>query len=370
MIEIISQSLLFLIISAVLGFVLAPALISLLKQYGITRKGEYDDSLSIKDRAHKIGTPVMGGLLVVIVVTVMTILFNWDRRFTWVPIGVMMFSALLGGLDDLLNIFGSYRRIRPFAMVKKLARVHKHWYMRIWYRIQIPLNTIKGFFRALGSRPGKGVQVHEKLFFQLIAGAVTAWWLFFKLGPEWELIAVPFNGEVSIGWLLIPLVILIVMATANAVNFADGLDGLAGGSLIIAFGGLMIVAWLQGNIFFAVLNGTVVGALLPYTYFNVRPAKFEMGDVGSLGLGALLAVVAVAQNEIMILPFIGFIFFLELASVLIQAFSRYVLGKRVFKMAPLHHHFEFKGWSEEKIVQRFWIIHSLAVIVGIWLSVH
>lgn len=368
--EIISQSLLYLIVSGVLGFLLANPLIALLKKYEIVRKSDYDDTFAIQARNGKIGTPMMGGLLVIAVVALVTIVFNWDRSFTWVPIGVMLFASFLGGIDDLMNIFGSYRRIRPFKLIVTLARVHKHWYMRIWYRIQIPLAKLKYFFMSLGSRPGKGIQVHEKLFFQLVAGAVTAWWLFFKLGPQWKLMWVPIIGEYDIGWLLVPLVILIVMATVNAVNVADGLDGLAGGTLITAFGGLMVIAWIEGNVFFAILNATVVGALLPYTYFNVRPARFQMGDVGSLGLGALLAVMTVAQNKIVLLPLLGLIFFVELGSVIIQTFSRHILGRRVFKMSPLHHHLEISGWNEEKIVQRFWIINALAVFVAIWLSVH
>jgi phospho-N-acetylmuramoyl-pentapeptide-transferase len=312
----------------------------------------------------------MGGILIIVVVAVITIIFNWDRRFTWVPVGVMVLAAFLGGLDDILNIYGKYRRIRPIELIKKLAGVHKHWYMRQWYRLQLPFARIKKFFNTLGSRPGRGVQVHEKLILQLAAGAITAWWLYFKLGPQWKLIWVPFDGELSIGWLLIPLIILIVMATANAVNVADGLDGLTGGALITAFGGLLVISWLEGNIFFAILNATVIGALLPYTYFNIRPAKFQMGDVGSLGLGALLAVMVVAQNRMLILPFLGFIFFVELASVIIQMFSRHVLGKKIFIMAPWHHHLEFKGWSEEKIVQRFWILNAIAVFIGLWLSMH
>jgi len=370
LLEIITQSLLFLLVSTALGFLLVKPLLKFLKRFKITRRGEHDDYLQKSKRTDKVGTPIMGGIIIIAVVAIVTIIFNWDRRFTWVPVGVMLLAALLGGVDDLLNIFGSYRRIRPIMLIKKLARVHKHWYMRVWYKIQLPIASLKKFFAILGSKPGKGVQVHEKLFLQLVAGAITAYWLFFKLGPQWKFIWVPFNGELDIGWLLIPLVIIIVMATANAVNVADGLDGLAGGALITAFGGLLVISWLEGNIFFSILNATVIGALLPYTYYNIKPAKFQMGDIGSLGLGALLAVMVVAQNRMLILPFLGLIFFLELASVIIQMFSRHVLGKKVFIMAPWHHHLEMKGWSEEKIVQRFWVINLISVFFGLWLSMH
>ena len=160
------------------------------------------------------------------------------------------------------------------------------------------------------------------------------------------------------------------MFTANAVNIADGLDGLAGGSLIITFLGLMIISWTEGRVSFTLLNATVVGALIAYTYFNIKPARFQMGDVGSLGLGALLAINAVAINRTMLIPFLGFIFYIEIISVVIQVFCRRLLGRRFFKMAPIHHHFEFRGWSEEKIVMRFWLIHAFFVIFAIWMSLY
>jgi phospho-N-acetylmuramoyl-pentapeptide-transferase len=161
-----------------------------------------------------------------------------------------------------------------------------------------------------------------------------------------------------------------VMFTANAVNITDGMDGLAGGSLIITFFGLMIISWTEGRASFALLNATTVGALIPYTYFNVKPARFQMGDVGSLGLGALFAINAIAINRTLLIPLLGFVFFVEITTVLLQVFCRRVCGRRLFKMAPLHHHFEFKGWPEEKIVMRFWLLHGFAIIVAIWISMY
>jgi phospho-N-acetylmuramoyl-pentapeptide-transferase len=118
----------------------------------------------------------------------------------------------------------------------------------------------------------------------------------------------------------------------------------------------------------AILNATTVGALLTYTYFNIKPARFQMGDVGSLGLGALLAINALVLNLMVVLPLIGFMFYVEACSVLIQIAGRHLLGRRIFKMAPLHHHFELIGWSEEKTIMRFWIIHLVFVIAGVWLA--
>ncbi len=222
----------------------------------------------------------------------------------------------------------------------------------------------------LGSHPGRGLHVHEKLLLQFTAGAITAWWIFFKLAETWRMVHIPFDGYMNIGFFLIPLIILCVMATANAVNVADGMDGLAGGSLLITFCALTLLAWLEGYASIAYMNATAAGALIAYTYFNIKPARFQMGDVGSLGLGALLAVNTLVMNHMILLPLFGFIFFVELGSVFIQVFGRHVLARRIFRMAPIHHHFELRGWSEEKVVMRFWIIHAAFVLLGLWIALY
>jgi len=368
---IITTSLGFLIVAALLAFSLEPILTRLLYDFHLFRNFEYDSSkiLPFREKS-KAGTPIMGGLLVVVVVVVMTVLLNWTPVYTYVPIGVMTLAAVLGGVDDVLNIYGVPRQVRTFRKTLLLARVHKKLLMRLWHFVTLPWAAFRSVVRKFGSHPGRGIQVHEKLVLQFIAGAITAWWIFFKLGPEWREIWVPFMGELDLGFWIVPLVIFIVMFTANAVNVADGLDGLAGGTLLTAFGGLLVISWFQGNVHFAALNATVIGALLVYTYFNIKPAKFQMGDVGSLGIGALLAVMTVAQNRIVILPFLGMIFFIELLSVMVQSFSRSLLQKRIWLMTPIHHHLEALGWSEERIVARFWVLNALAVMVGLWLAMH
>jgi phospho-N-acetylmuramoyl-pentapeptide-transferase len=199
---------------------------------------------------------------------------------------------------------------------------------------------------------------------------LTAWWVYDKLGPAWHYIYFPFGYELFAGWFIIPIIIFIVMFTANAVNIADGMDGLAGGMLIPTFSVLTLLSWINGFGEIAVLNATVVGALVSYTYFNIKPARFMMGDVGSLGLGALLAVNTLAIGEISTLFFLGFMFYIEAISVLIQIAGKYILGRRIFRMAPLHHHFEMIGWSEEKTIMRFWILHFIFVVFGFWLALH
>ncbi len=359
----------FSIFSCLIAFLCAPLLIHVLKKYRVIKQPKIELT-SFDSRTGKENTPIMGGLLVIIVVAIMTLLFNWSRSFTWVPVGVMILSAMLGGIDDLMNIFGSERRSRKLSHVLNLIKIHKEFKMRLWYTVTLPWTIFKRTSVWIGSRTVRGVAVHEKLVLQFIAGSITAWWVYDKLGPAWHNIYFPFGFEWYAGWLIIPIVIFIVMFTANAVNIADGMDGLAGGMLIPTFSALTLMSWINGFGEIAVLNSTVVGALVSYTYFNIKPARFMMGDVGSLGLGALLAVNTLAIGEISALFFLGFMFYIEAISVLIQVFSKYVFGKRIFKMAPIHHHFEMTGWSEEKTIMRFWIIHFIFVVIGVWLALH
>ena len=357
------------VMSCIVAFVWAPILTDFLYRHKII-KGQKVELAGVNTDAAKRTTPIMGGLLVIVTVAALTIGFNWDRKFTWVPIGVMLFSALLGGIDDVMNIFGKERRSRKLSHVLKLIKVHKDWKKRVWYTVTLPWSVFKRASVWIGSRPGKGVHVHEKLLLQFIAGAVSAWWIYAKLGAAWHFAYIPFIGNVNFGWTIIPIFIFIVMFTANAVNIADGMDGLAGGMLIITFAALTFLSWVGGFEEIAVLNAVTMGALITYTYFNIKPARFQSGDVGSLGLGALMAINALVIGKIGSLFFIGFLFYIEAITVVIQVSGRYFLGRRIFRMAPIHHHFELKGWSEEKTVLRFWIIHLAFVIFGIWFALH
>ncbi len=359
----------FVVVGAVFAFAWSPLLIKILYHFHVI-KGPKTELAGVASRADKKEVPVMGGLLVIITVAIVTMIFNWSRNFTWVPIGVMLISAMLGAIDDLMNIYGQERRSRKLKHVLALIKVHSSIRMRIWYAITLPWTLFKRLSVWFGSRPGKGVFVHEKLILQFLAGTVTAWWIYAKLGPAWHYIYFPFNISFDAGIFIIPIVIFIVMFTANAVNIADGMDGLSGGMLTITFSALTILSWINGFGEFAILNATVVGSLIAYTYFNIKPARFFMGDVGSLGLGALLAVNAMAIGEVSALTFLAFMFYVEAFSVIIQVLSKYILGKKIFKMSPLHHHFELSGWSEERTVMRFWIIHFLFVVIGFWLALH
>ncbi len=360
----------FAIAASLISVIWAPFLIRFLRRFGVARKVGVDATLGLESRQEKANTPVMGGLLIIITVLVLTYFFNWDRGYTWVPIGVLLLSALLGAIDDLLNVFGSERRQRSLKQTLTLIRVHKHFLFKLWLVITLPWTIFKRVTNVFGSKQRFGVLVHEKLILQFAAGAVSAWWIYYKLGEQWQHIYIPFHGYLDIGILIIPLIILIVMFTANAVNISDGMDGLAGGMLIPTFGALSFLAWVSGYDSLAILNAVTAGALISYTYFNIKPARFQMGDVGSLGLGGLLAINALAVNSMAILPFIAFMFYAEAASVILQTIGRHVFGRRVFRMAPLHHHLELSGWSEEKTIMRMWVIHLGAVMIGVWLGLH
>ena len=184
----------------------------------------------------------------------------------------------------------------------------------------------------------------------------------------WSHIWFPLLGNIEVGLLIVPFIILTIVTMTNAVNLTDGLDGLSSGLALIAFVGFLITALIVGNKPVAIICALSIGALLPYLYFNTPPARIQMGDVGSLALGTLLASIAFSLNRPFLLLFFGGIFVLELLSSLIQGLGRRILGRRIFKMAPLHHHFEMLGWSEEKITIRFWVFGMILSLFGLLIA--
>lgn len=354
------------ITATILGFIVALPLISLLERYGIARDLEVDFSAVIDRRQNKQGTLVMGGLLIVIVVLLLNLAFNFTGS-TKVPILVFAISAALGGLDDLLNIYGQKRKVKPLHRIAKLIRVHAKPSQRLKYLLTFPWHAYKNFFFMLGSNPGKGIQAHEKILINSIAGLAVYWWLAFHSG--WlnpSVLYFPFELRIDIGILLLPFVVLTVLVMTNAVNIADGMDGLAAGMLVPSFLAFMVIAIMSGNASIAILCGTVIGSLLSYLYFNVPPARIQMGDVGSLALGTLLAVIALEMRVPFLLLIICFPFIAEFLSSLVQGIWRRIFGQRLLLMAPLHHHFEMLGWKEEKVVMRFWLLSIFCAFLGVW----
>lgn len=267
--------------------------------------------------------PTMAGLIFVIAITAVT-LFNLDRGQTWLPLAALVSGGFVGLLDDIINVRGS----------------------------------------------GKGVAgLRSSLKFAMISaiGLGLGWFFFAKLGID--VIHVPFIGNVTLGWLIVPLFAFVVVATGNAVNISDGLDGLAGGLVSISYGAFGIISLLEGQFILAGFCFTVVGALLSYLWFNIFPARFFMGDVGSFALGTSLGVVAMLTNTLLLLPVIGLLFVVEAGSSLIQIFSKKVFKRKVFISAPIHHHLEAIGWPETKVTMRFWVIACVTAVIGVFMAI-
>lgn len=267
--------------------------------------------------------PLMAGLVIILAATITTLLFNLDRHQTWLPLAALIGGGLVGLLDDIINIQGKGGNVAG---------------------LRAPIKF--GLITAVAS--------------------IGAWFFYFKL--EYETVLIPFVGDITLGWLLIPLFILVVVSTSNAVNITDGVDGLAGGLLISAFGAFGVIAALQGNLGIAGFCLTLVGALLSYVWFNIPPARFFMGDVGSFSLGTALGVVAMLTDTLFLLPLIGLVFVAEAGSSLIQISSKKLFHRKVFIAAPIHHHFEATGWPKTKITMRFWIIGQVCAALGVILA--
>lgn len=279
-----------------------------------------------KLHAHKFKRvfPTMAGLVGVVSVTIVTVAFNLDRGQTWLPLVGFLGGALVGAIDDVINVFG----------------------------------TGKG---------AAGLRGPVKFFLISVVGLVLGWFFAVKLG--WTSVLVPFFDNIEVGVVgMILIFAFAVVATSNAVNITDGLDGLSGGLSMIAYGSFGIIAMYQGNMLLFGFCMTVVGWLLSYTWFNVPPARFMMGDTGSFALGAGLGVIAMMTNSFLLLPVICFPAVAETASSLIQLTAKKFLHRKVLISAPLHHHLEAKGWGEAKVVMRFWIIAGACALLGVFIA--
>lgn len=290
-----------------------------------------------KLHAAKSGTPTMGGVLIwVTTITFALIIYyagKWtgsdflyhlnflSRSETWLPLGVLLATALVGLLDDWLDV------------------------------------------RGKGSKGGGGLSMSKRLLIYTLIAAIGALWFYFKL--ERDTFNIPFFGHFELGWSYILVFIVIIVGTAFSVNQTDGLDGLAGGVLLTNFSAYSVIAFVNGKFQLATLCGIIVGCLLAFLWFNITPARFFMGDTGSMSLGITLGIIGMLTDSAIILMIIGSVFVLEAVSTIIQIVSKKIRGKKVFLSAPIHHHFEARGWSEAKIVMRFWVIAWISTALGL-----
>ncbi len=316
-------------ISFCLAVIWGAPLIRVLRDYSLGKQIRIDGP---SQHQIKTGTPTMGGIMVIGPVLIITIGLNLAAlmgntligRSILVPMGTLLTFGLLGALDDLAGI--------------------------------------------RGRRKGEGLAGRQKFLVQCVLAFVIVLALHF--GLDLRSIAIPLiPTKIDIGLFYIPIAMFWIVGFSNAVNLTDGLDSLAGWTSAIAFACYGVIAFLQGQAYLVAFCFTIVGALLAFLWFNAHPAELIMGDTGSLALGATLAVVALMTGQWLLLPLIGAVFVGETLSVMIQVlYFKWTKGKRFFKMAPLHHHFELLGWSETQVVQRFWLVGLLAGMLGIALA--
>lgn len=321
----------FAIISFVIGILLTPFLTDFLFRTKLgknIREESWDNSKTPvfnKFHQHKQGTPTMAGILFWIITALLTLAFNLTRSDTFLPLTFLVSAGLLGAVDDIANI------------------------------------------RGIGKIKGLGVKL--KLGLQLLIAGFGAYWFTFKLNwtsfhiPGGALLGLP--TDVELGLWYIPVFIVLVVFIMNAVDITDGLDGLLAGSIIPPLGVLSTLALVQDKISLAIFMSTLIGALMAFLWFNIHPARFFMGGTGAFPLGAVLAVGAMLTNSLVILPIIGFLFFVEGFSSIAQMLSKKFLKRKIFLAAPIHHHFQALGWPETKIVMRFWIISLVMSVIGL-----
>lgn len=321
-----------------IGLLLTPWFISFLrrnklgKQLRVETVDGREPSIFRKYHEARMGTPTMGGLLIWGSILI-TVLFSRGLSFfgivensllqrgqVYLPLFMLVALGILGAADDYLNITGVGKK--------------------------------------------RGLDVLPKISSLLFISVFGALWFYFKLG--YHEFHVPFYGVLDVGLWYIPIFIFIIIGTANAVNVTDGLDGLAGGLLLIAFGGFGLLAYLSGLTMLAAFCAVSAGAIAAFLWHNVPPALFFMGDTGSLALGGTLGVIALMIDHVLVLPLLGFVFVVEMLSVIIQLTSKYFRGgKKVFRAAPIHHHFEALEWGESKVTMRLWIIGGFFAFLGI-----
>jgi len=330
------RSILGILTALLISFMVGPAIIRRLAHYQIGQMVRTDGP---QTHLSKAGTPTMGGAMILVAIGISTLLWgDLSNRHVWLVLGVTLLFGLVGGVDD---------------------------------------------YKKLILKNSKGLSARQKFFWQsLIAVAAAAYLFTSAVSPIETRFIVPFFKDVSLdlGWWFIPLSYLVIVGTSNAVNLTDGLDGLAILPAVMVAGALGIIAYATGHARFSeylgipyvpgvgemvVFCGAIVGAGLGFLWFNTHPAQVFMGDIGALALGAALGILAVVVRQEVVLMIMGGVFVVETLSVIMQVASYKLTGRRIFRMAPLHHHFELKGWPEPRVIVRFWIITVILVLIGL-----
>jgi phospho-N-acetylmuramoyl-pentapeptide-transferase len=312
-------------VAFLIGLVVGGPIIRELRRRGVGKQIRIDGPQS---HMVKMGTPTMGGIifLVTIVICMVAFMRIWDFKSLLLPLGIIVSCGILGAVDDRLSLVGGKKR--------------------------------------------EGLAARFKMLWLVLIAGVAAWVLHFPL--KLTSIYIPFSGSPrgsDIGLWYIPIAVLVIVGMANAVNLSDGLDTLAGGMAAMSFVAYGVIAYLQRQEPVVMLCFTVAGALLAFLWYNAHPAGVIMGDTGSLTLGALLAVCAFMTGQWLVLPVVGIVFVAEAASSMLQVlYFKSTGGKRLFKMAPMHHHFELLGWSETQVAMRFWLISMVAGMLGVALA--
>ena len=315
-----SQSLALGALSFILALILGPFIIALLRKKRVGKNIREEGPAS---HLVKAGTPTMGGIIIFVVVLLVTVPLNvMGRLSVLLPLGVITSVGALGAVDDLMNLF---------------------------------------------RKKGGGMSARAKMGWLTIIATVAA--LIMHFGLHLTSVYIPFVGKFDIGHWHLAVAVFLIVGFANAVNLTDGLDTLAGGTTAIAFAAYAVIAYLQGQPYLVTFCFAVAGAVLGFLWYNAHPAEVFMGDAGSLALGATLASVALMTGQWLILPVVGLIFVIETLSVMLQvAYFKLTKGKRIFRMTPLHHHFELKGWSETQVALRFWLVGMAMAMLGIALA--
>lgn len=359
------EQLLFLFAGFFVAFALYPLWISFVYSYHMGERIRTDGP---QTHLQKKGTPTMGGLVFFITVSLITLLLNRSRTQTLFPIFVTSMAGLFGIMEDFSKV---YRKsgLNPFLTAAVTENIFVRFFRTLYKRLPLVERLWNLFIegsRILGSSSGRGLQTYHKFLIQGGIATFVSYWTYFKLG--WDYLWLPLVGNVHIGFFYPVLIFLLFLVVMNFVAFTDGIDGLAGGLSVIAFGAYWVIASALSYNSLAILAATFIGALIPFLYFNIHPARIFMGDVGSHVLGAALAVFAVVLHREVALVFILAVFLLDGLSSPLQQISVVLTKKRLFRMAPIHHHFELLGWPETKVTLRFWLAGVVCAFLGILVS--